>query len=103
MFAVIETGGKQYKVRVGDEIKVEKLAGAPKGEVTFEKVLMMSKDGDVKVGTPYLDGVSVKGTITVQDKDKKVIVFKHKPRKGVNRKRGHRQPFTAVKVTDIVG
>ena len=103
MFAVIETGGKQYKVRVGDEIQVEKLVGAPKDEVTFDKVLLLSKDGDLKTGAPYLDGASVKGTILVQDKAKKVVVFKHKPRKGVNRKRGHRQPFTAVKVTDIVG
>jgi len=102
MFAVIETGGRQYKVRVGDEIRIEKLVGELKDEVTFERVLMLSKDGDVKAGTPYLDGVSVKASILLQDKDKKIIVFRHKPRKGYNKKRGHRQPYTAVKVTDIV-
>lgn len=102
MFAVFETGGRQYKVRVGDEIRVEKLEGAKEDQVTFDKVLLYAKDGDLTTGKPFIDGGQVKATVVRQAKDKKVIIFKHRPRKGSNRKRGHRQPYTTVRITEIV-
>ena len=115
MLAIIETGGKQHKVAVGQKIKVEKLAA--KGEtwadlkagdsVTFDKVLLYSAGGDKSseptVGAPFLNGASVTGKVVAQGKDRKVIVYKQKQRKGYRRKRGHRQPYTLVEITDIKG
>jgi len=101
MYAVVRTGGKQYKVSEGDFFKVEKLAGNVGDPVTFDEVLLVSKDGDVRVGRPTVDGCRVQGTIVEQDRGKKIIVFKMKRRKGYRKKQGHRQYYTGVKVTSI--
>ncbi|AEA33269.1 50S ribosomal protein L21 [Hippea maritima] len=98
MFAVIETGGKQYIVKEGDIIKVEKLPVEDKSEISFDKVLMV---GD-KVGAPYVENAKVEAKVIRTAKAKKVIVFKFKRRKGYKRKKGHRQYFTEVKITKIV-
>ncbi len=98
MFAVIETGGKQYIVKEGDVIRVEKLPVEDKSEVSFDKVLMV---GD-KVGNPYVENAKVEGKVIRTAKAKKIIVFKFKRRKGYKRKKGHRQWFTEVKITKIV-
>ncbi len=101
MYAVVKTGGKQYKVSEGDFFKVEKLPGQVGEAVTFEEVLLVSKDGDVRVGRPVVEGSRVTGTIVEQDREKKIIVFKMKRRKGYRKKQGHRQYYTGVKVTSI--
>ena len=101
MYAVLETGGKQYRVQVGDEITVEKLGIEADQEVVFDKVLAVGEGTDVKIGTPYVEGASVKGTVVENGKGKKVIVFKYKPKKDYRKKRGHRQPYTTVKIDSI--
>jgi len=101
MFSVIETGGKQYKVSVGDKIKVEKLEGEEGGKVSFDKVLLVSSDDDTKIGAPYLEKSKVTGEIVAQKRDKKKIVFKYKAKKRERTKNGHRQHYTEVKITDI--
>ena len=100
MYAVIETGGKQVRVEKGTEIYVEKLDVEAGNNIVFDKVLLTSDKG-IKVGTPYLDGVTVEGTIEKHGKQKKIIVFKMKRRKRYRRKNGHRQMFTAVKIDSI--
>lgn len=101
MYAIIETGGKQYMVSEGDVLKVEKL-DVNEGEVVeFDKVLALSKDGEFLVGKPCLDNVKVKATVQKQGKGEKIIVFKYKPKKNYRRKQGHRQPFTEVKIDEI--
>ncbi|MCL2696315.1 MAG: 50S ribosomal protein L21 [Clostridiales bacterium] len=100
MYAIIQTGGKQYKVAVGDEISVEKLAADEGAEVTFD-VLLLESDGSVTVGTPLVEGVKATGKVTAHGRGKKVIVFRYKPKKNVRKKRGHRQPFTTVEITAI--
>ena len=101
MYAIIETGGKQFKVAQGDVIRVEKLCIEPGDTHTFEQVLLLA-DGDAfKVGAPYVSGVSVTATVTKQDKAKKVIVYKYKAKKGFHKKKGHRQPFTTLRVEAI--
>jgi large subunit ribosomal protein L21 len=102
MYAVIKTGGKQYRVATGDKLRVEKLPGNVGDTVTFDEVLFVGGDA-VKVGTPTLAGVKVEAKITAQDRAKKIIVFKFRRRKNYRRKSGHRQPFTALEVTNIVG
>ncbi len=97
MFAVIETGGKQYIVKEGDVIRVEKLSHEGE-EVEFDKVLMV---GD-RVGSPYVEGAKVKGAVLRDARSKKIIVFKYKRRKGYHKKQGHRQWFTEVKITEIL-
>lgn len=97
MYAVIKTGGKQYKVTSNDVIKIEKVAGDAGSEVIFNEVLAM----DDVIGTPLVAGASVKGTIVKQAKDAKVIVFKKKRRQNYRRKNGHRQQITIVKITDL--
>ncbi|RJP29385.1 MAG: 50S ribosomal protein L21 [Actinobacteria bacterium] len=102
MYAVIETGGKQYRVEKGSLIRVEKL-DMPEGEkVTFDRVLLASNEGKVMAG-PEAAKVKVEGTVVRQGKDKKVIVFKYKPKKGYRRKQGHRQLFTEIRVDKITG
>ena len=100
MYAIIQTGGKQYKVEAGDEILVEKLEAAVDAEVEFD-VLLVSDDAGVKVGKPVLDGVKVKGKVVEHGKGTKVIVFKYKPKKNIRTKRGHRQPYTKVEILSI--
>ncbi|CDB52749.1 MAG: 50S ribosomal protein L21 [Alphaproteobacteria bacterium] len=99
MYAVIKTGGKQYKVASGDVVKLEKIAGEEGKEVIFNEVLAL----DDTVGTPLVSGASVKATVLKQARDAKVIVFKKKRRQNYRRKNGHRQSITIVKITDIIG
>ncbi len=101
MYAVIASGGKQYKVEQGEVLKVEKLPGDIGAPVTFEKVLMFSDGDTVRIGTPVLDDISVQGHIVEQGKAKKIIVFKYKRRKRYRRKQGHRQSYTAIKIDTI--
>ena len=101
MYAVIETGGKQYQVKVGDIINVEKL-GVDEGEkVTFDKVIAVSGDDGFKCGAPYVDGAKVEATVLKNARLKKIIVYKYKPKKGHHKKQGHRQYFTKVKIENI--
>jgi len=101
MYAVLSTGGKQYKVEEGDVLRIEKISGEVGAPVSFDKVLMFSDGEKIQVGTPLLDGISVSGRIVEQDKAKKILVFKYKRRKNYRRKQGHRQPYTAVKIDSI--
>jgi len=102
MYAVIETGGKQYRVQEGTVLKHERLDGVEVGQpVDFDKVLLLVEDGNVRVGTPYLDDVVVKGEIRQDDRGPKIIVYKYKRKKGYRRKSGHRQPFMATAITAI--
>jgi large subunit ribosomal protein L21 len=103
MYAVIKTGGKQYRVSEGETLHVEKLAGNAGDAVTFDQVLLVGGGDSVKVGAPLVKGASVKAEIVDQAKDKKIIIFKFRRRKNYRRKIGHRQPFTAVKITGITG
>ena len=102
MFAVIKTGGKQYKVAEGDEIVVEKLTGDAGEDVTFGDVLMLGEGGEVKVGAPTVTGASVVGEIAEQRKGEKVMIFKKRQRNTYRRKKGHRQLETVVKITSIL-
>ncbi len=101
MYAVVRTGGKQYLVSEGDFFKVEKLAGEIGDTIVFDDVLLAGKDGDLNVGAPVLEGAKVTGTIVEQGRDKKLIIFKMKRRKGYRRKQGHRQHYTGIKVASI--
>ena len=100
MYAIIQTGGKQYKVEVGDQIMVEKLESDVNAEVEFE-TLLVADDSGVKVGKPVLNGVVVRGKVLEHGKGKKVVVFKYKPKKDTRSKRGHRQPYTKVEILSI--
>lgn len=102
MYAVISTGGKQYRVSEGQTVRVEKIPGDVGTSVSLDRVLMLSDGETVKVGQPTLPSVSVRGQIVEQGKAKKVIVFKYKRRKGYRNKRGHRQRYTALKIEKIL-
>jgi len=101
MFAVFQTGGKQYKVAPGDEIHIEKIDGNVGDTVKFDNVLMLGKDESTEVGTPLLPGVEVTCEIVRQARAKKIIVFKFKRRKKYRKKQGHRQYYTRLKITNI--
>jgi len=101
MYAIISTGGKQYKVSEGETIRVEKIPGEIGDSVSFDRVLMFSNGKNLKVGQPTLDDVAVTGQIVEQGKAKKIIVFKQKRRKRYRRKQGHRQQYTALKIDTI--
>ena len=101
MYAVVKTGGKQYRVQEGDILRVEKLSGDIGSEIAFDDVLLFSDGENLQVGNPNLDNVAVTGRIVDQGKAPKIIVFKYKRRKRYRRKQGHRQPFTAVKIDSI--
>ncbi|OGP30886.1 MAG: 50S ribosomal protein L21 [Deltaproteobacteria bacterium GWA2_57_13] len=103
MYAVIRTGGKQFRVAQGDIVAVEKLAGQVGDKVTFDQVLFVGGNGEVKIGTPSLPEARVTAEILDQGKAKKVIVFKKKRRKSYSRKRGHRQQLTTLKIVEIQG
>lgn len=101
MYAVVNSGGKQYKVQEGEILRVEKIPGAVGSPVKFERVLMFSDGENVRIGQPALDNVAVQGHIVEQGQAKKIFVFKYKRRKRYRRKQGHRQQFTAVKIDSI--
>ncbi|MGB8267201.1 MAG: 50S ribosomal protein L21 [Candidatus Velthaea sp.] len=102
MYAIIETGGKQLRVSEGDIIRTDLIDLAVGETVTFDRVILGSNGTDVSVGTPALAGASVSGTVLRQAKDKKILVFKYKPKKRVRKLTGHRQPFAEVKIDKIV-
>ena len=100
MYAIIATGGKQYRVSEGDVIYIEKIDAQVDSTVSFD-VLLMENEGDVKVGTPVVEGVKVEGKVVGQVRGDKIIVFKYKSKKNYRRKQGHRQPYTKVEITKI--
>ncbi len=103
MLAVIKTGGKQYIVAPGQKIKIERIEGKEGDEIIFNDVLLLEKDGKTEFGDPLVKGVKVAGKILKQGKAKKVIVFKIKPKKRYKVKKGHRQSFTEIEITKIIG
>ena len=103
MYAVIVTGGKQYRVEKGDVIFVEKLNVEAESEYTFDTVLAVGEEGAVKVGTPTVEGAKVTGKVVKNGKGKKINILTYRPKKGSARRMGHRQPYTKIEITDIVG
>ena len=101
MYAIIESCGKQYKVAEGNIVFFEKLDAEEGKKVTFDKVILVSDEGKVQVGTPYVKGVKVEGKVVSHGKGKKIIVFKMKAKKNYRRTQGHRQPYTKVEITEI--
>jgi large subunit ribosomal protein L21 len=102
VFAVIKTGGKQYIVKPGDRLKVEKIKGEVGDTVEISEVLLVNKDGDLKVGKPLVEGSKVIASIVEQGKSPKIIVFKKRAKKGYKRKKGHRQYYTTIEIKEIV-
>lgn len=104
MYAIIKTGGKQYRVQKGDIINVEKIVPKRKNQkkVTFNDVLLVSDDNETLVGTPVVEGYKVEGKILDQCKSEKVIIFKYKAKKDYRKKQGHRQPYTKIEITGVV-
>jgi large subunit ribosomal protein L21 len=102
MYAVIQTGGKQYRVSQGDLITIEKLEGAAGDRIELNSVLMVGEGDQVTVGRPWLEQARVVGTIVRQERGPKVLIYKHKRRKGYQKRQGHRQSLTLLRVTDIV-
>jgi len=102
MYAIIRTGGKQYRVAPGDVIEVEKLSGEAGEIIQFSQVLMLGGEGAAQIGTPGVSGASVAAEVLAQKRDEKIIVFKKKRRKGHRRKKGHRQHLTALRITEIL-
>ena len=103
MYAVIKTGGKQYRVQQGDVIFVEKIDAQADEQVTFEEVLLVGNGDETKIGTPVVAGAKVEGKVLAQVKAKKVVVYKYKAKKNERKKQGHRQPYTKVEITAING
>lgn len=101
MYAVIETGGKQYQVKEGDVVFIEKLAVEADETVTFDKIVAVGTDEGIKIGTPYVDGASVEAKVLKNGKAKKITVFTYKPKKGEKKKQGHRQPYTQVRIEAV--
>ncbi len=101
MYAVIKTGGKQYKITEGESFKVEKLAGDAGAAIVLDQVLFIGGNGQPKIGKPTLDGATVEAQVVRQAKDRKILVYKKKRRKGYEKKFGHRQQYTELKVTKI--
>jgi large subunit ribosomal protein L21 len=102
MYAIIMTGGKQYNVQVGDELFIEKIEGESGAQIKFDQVLALSDENGLKAGSPTLDGVVVEAEVIKQGKQKKIIIFKYKAKKGYRNKKGHRQPYTKVRINKIV-
>jgi len=103
MYAVIATGGKQYRVTEGDVLRIEKIAGDVGDPVTLDQVLMIADGDQINVGRPVVANAAVNARIVEQGKAKKILVFKYKRRKGYRKKQGHRQPFTAIRIDTIAG
>ena len=104
MHAVIRTGGKQYRVQTGDEVKIEKLSGVDQGqEYTFTDVLALGSGEGLRIGLPLVEGASVKASVIEHNRERKIVIFKKKRRKGYKKKRGHRQHFTRVRIMEILG
>ena len=101
MYAIIESCGKQYKVQEGEVVFFEKLDAEEGKKVTFDKVVLVSEDGKVQVGNPYVKDVKVEGKVVAHGKGKKILVYKMKPKKNYRRMQGHRQPYTKVEITSI--
>jgi large subunit ribosomal protein L21 len=101
MYAVINDRGKQYTVKTGDRLRIDRLEIDPGAEITFERVLLLGGDAGIRVGQPAVEGATVRGTVLGEHKDKKIIVFKKKRRKKYRRKQGHRQRYTDVRVESI--
>lgn len=101
MYAIIETGGKQYKVENGDVVFIEKLDVEADSEITFDKVIALGADDGIKVGAPYVEGASVSAKVLKNGKGKKIVVATYKPKKNEKRKMGHRQPYTKVEISAI--
>lgn len=101
MYAVIATGGKQYKVAEGEKLKVEKITGKIGDEVNFDNVLLVGGDAKPNIGTPLVEGALVSGKVLAQDRARKILVYKKKPKKGYEKRYGHRQPYTEVQITKI--
>lgn len=101
MYAVIETGGKQYKVEAGDVLFIEKLDVEADSELTFDKVLAVGSDDGIKTGAPYVDGATVTAKVVKNGKSKKIVVMTYKPKKNEKRKKGHRQPYTKVEISAV--
>lgn len=103
MFAIIEAGGRQYKVSPGKKIKVEKLDAEAGKSFVFDKVLLVNDEKQVRVGAPYVEGAKVEGKVLAQGRADKVIVFRYHPKTRYRKKKGHRQPFTEVEIVKISG
>ena len=101
MYAIIESCGKQYKVAEGDVVFFEKLDEEEGKKVTFDQVVLVSDDGKIEVGAPYVKGVKVEGKVVAHGKGKKILVYKYKAKKNYRRTQGHRQPYTKVEITAI--
>ena len=101
MYAIIETGGKQYKVQAGDVIRVEKLSVEAESAYKFENVLALFDGSSASFGAPYIKGATVDATVVGDGKDKKVIIYKYKSKKGFHKKKGHRQPYTELKIEKV--
>lgn len=102
MYAIIETGGKQYRAEKGDTIQIEKIKGLTEGDsYTFEKVLMVADGEGLDVGRPYIDEAKVEGNVVESGREEKVTVYKYKKRKGYRRKYGHRQPYMKVEINEV--
>jgi len=101
MYAVVKTGGKQYRVQSGEELNIERLAVEVGSEVVFDEVLLVGGDDEVVVGQPLVEGAKVTAKVVRQDRARKIIIFKHRRRGGFRKKRGHRQSYTRVRITDI--
>ena len=101
MYAIVETGGKQYQLEEGRYVDIELLEGEKDSKVVFDKIVMIVNGKKSKVGQPYVKGASVEGTILCHDKEKKIIVYKQRPKKGYRKKQGHRQGFTRVMISKI--
>lgn len=101
MYAIVETGGKQYRVTEGDVITVERLKAEAGEEVAFDKVLVLGEGGEISVGTPYVEAAQVFGKVVEHGKGEKVIIFKYKSKKDYRKKQGHRQPYTMIEITGV--
>ena len=101
MYAVIETGGKQYQVKEGGVLFIEKISAEADETVTFDKIIAVGAEDGIRIGTPYVDGATVEAKVIKNGKAKKITVFTYKPKKGEKRKQGHRQPYTQVRIEAV--